>query len=122
MGIAMHQLGTLPSRKMSLLLQQWTLIMAIMAVSLGSAAAQETGRAIAFVVPYSLGTGPAVCKMHSIVPALTSGRFLKEGAKPSELLIQQSSKVDFVINLRAAKALGVEVPPALLARADEVIE
>jgi len=39
-----------------------------------------------------------------------TGRFLK-GARPSELPIQQSTKVDFVINLRAAKALDVEVPP-----------
>jgi tripartite-type tricarboxylate transporter receptor subunit TctC len=52
--------GTLPSRKMSLLLQQWTIIMAIMAVSLGSAAAQEPGRATTFVVPYSPGTGPDI--------------------------------------------------------------
>jgi tripartite-type tricarboxylate transporter receptor subunit TctC len=56
----MHPLGTLPWRKISLLLQQWTLIMAILAVSLSSTAAQEPGRAITFVVPYSPGTGPDV--------------------------------------------------------------
>jgi tripartite-type tricarboxylate transporter receptor subunit TctC len=56
----MHQLGTVPWRKISLLLQQWTLIMAIMAVSLSSAAAQEPGRAIICVVPYSPGTGPDI--------------------------------------------------------------
>jgi tripartite-type tricarboxylate transporter receptor subunit TctC len=56
----MHQLGTLPWRKISLLLQQWTAIITIIAVSLGGAAAQVPGRAITFVVPYSPGTGPDI--------------------------------------------------------------
>jgi putative ABC transport system substrate-binding protein len=68
-----------------------------------------------------IGYGPSITRIYAEQMSRLAAKLLR-GAKPGDLPVEQPDRFDLAINLKTASALGLTVPPAILARADEVIE
>ena len=92
-------------------------------------AAQALQHALPMILPYRdfaaatgiLASYERALLMPIALPGSNTGRVLK-GEKPADLPVQQATKVELIVNLKTAKALGVTVPTSVLGRADEVIK
>jgi ABC-type uncharacterized transport system substrate-binding protein len=90
------------------------------------ASAQKNGLGTIFAFPAAAREGALVAYGPDYVHMYTRAAFyvdrVLKGAKPADLPVEGPSKVEFLVNLQAAKALGIEVPLSLLVRADELLE